>query len=45
MIYRKPNLQGCNLLFIKEGMAAAMYREVMDSENREKEWVRRMFWI
>jgi hypothetical protein len=37
--YRKPSLrlQGYNLQFIKEGMPAAMWGEVMDSEDREKE--------
>jgi hypothetical protein len=36
MIYRKPNLQSHSLLFIKEGMAAAMWREVVDSENGKR---------
>ncbi len=37
MTYRKSNLQSHSSLVIKEGMAAAMEREVVDSENREEE--------
>jgi len=36
MTNRKPNLLCQNLLFIKEEISAAMWREILDSENTKK---------